>query len=104
MSLMSGGERVVTEERDGPAPGKAKRRLHRWVIGVAIVLGLLYFVGPLMVAPFLRDKLQTMVSSHLNARLAMGRLGYHFPYGVTLHDAALIARDERGQDIDLLRV
>ena len=78
----------------------------RWIILgiVALLLGLLYVVGPMVAAPILRQRLQAMVSKHLNAQLAMDRLSYHFPYGLNLHNAALVAWDEKGEKIDLLRV
>lgn len=77
-----------------------------WVIlgSVAVLLGLVYLVLPMILAPILRQRLQGMVSKHLNAQLTMDRLSYHFPYGLNLHNAALIAWDETGQKIDLLRV
>src|SRR5438105_1818806 len=83
----------------------ARRRRRYWLLGtVAAVALLLYFVAPMIVAPILRDRLQRMVSAHLNAELTMDRLSYHFPYGLSAHNAALVATDERGERIDLLRV
>jgi hypothetical protein len=88
----------------GDVPRKRLRK--RWIILgiVALLLGLLYVVGPMVAEPILRQRLQAMVSKHLNAELTMDRLSYHFPYGVNLHNAALMAWDEKGEKIDLLRV
>jgi len=90
----------------GAARGRRprRRRLY-WGLGVvAGVVLLLYFVAPMVVTPILRERLQRMVSAHLNADLTMDGLSYHFPYGLSAHNAALVARDERGERVDLLRV
>jgi hypothetical protein len=71
---------------------------------LALLFLLVYFVAPRIIAPFLRERLQQMVSKHLNAELKMERLSYHFPYGVNAHNVALVAWDAHGQQIDLLRV
>src|SRR5258706_6753938 len=71
---------------------------------VALLFGLVYFGAQKIIVPFLRERLQLMVSKHLNAELKMERLSYHFPYGLTAHNAALVAWDAHGQQIDLVRV
>src|SRR5690242_19778516 len=80
------------------------RKLPRVLLALALMLGLLYFVGPWIAVPILRHKLDAMVAKNLNARLTMDGLSYDFPYGLRARNAALIAKDEKGQDIDLLRV
>jgi hypothetical protein len=74
------------------------------LLALTAILGLLYFVGPWIAAPILRHKLEAMVAKSLNARLTMDGLSYDFPYGLRARNAALIAKDERGQDVDLIRV
>ncbi len=81
-----------------------RRRILKFLIGLGIVLVLVCLVGPRIIAPVLRHRLEKMVSDSLNARLTMDQLDYEFPYGVRAHNAALIAKDETGRDIDLLRV
>jgi hypothetical protein len=81
------------------------RRTKYWALGtVALLFLLVYFVAPRIIAPFLRERLQQMVSKHLNAQLKMERLSYHFPYGLNAHNVALVAWDANGRPIDLLRV
>ena len=72
-----------------------------WI--TAGVLGVLYVFGPMIAAPFIQDRLQRMVSDHLWAELRIGKLSYHFPFGVRARDAVLIARDGRGNNVDLIR-
>jgi hypothetical protein len=80
-------------------------RMKYWALGtVALLFLLVYFVAPRIIAPVLRERLQQMVSKHLNAELKMDRLSYHFPYGLNAHNVALVAWDAHGQPIDLLRV
>lgn len=85
-------------------PKKPRRWLRRLIWGTLIVLGLVYLVGPRLAAPFVRDRLQKMVSERLNAELTMERLSYDFPYGVVARNAALVAKDAQGNPVDLLRV
>src|SRR5439155_259190 len=77
----------------------------RWVLGTfALLLAGVYFLGPTLLAPILQRRLAAMVSEHLNAELAMDGLTYDFPYGLRAKNAALITRDEHGQNVDLVRV
>src|ERR1043166_5467457 len=85
-------------------PKTRTRKLARVLLALAALLALLYFVGPWIAAPILRHKLEAMVAKNLNARLTMDGLSYDFPYGLRARNAALIVRDERGQDVDLIRV
>ena len=64
----------------------------------------LWLFGPKIMAPIIRHRLENMVSDNLNARLTMDSLTYQFPYGVRAHNAAIVAKDEKGQEIDLLHV
>ncbi|HEY0009502.1 MAG TPA: AsmA family protein [Tepidisphaeraceae bacterium] len=60
------------------------------LIGVVVGIGW----GGLIVHDLLRDKLQMMVSDHLNGRLDLGTIEYTFPYGVRVNDVALMADDD----------
>lgn len=82
-----------------------RRRLRIfWVLAIAVVLlGSLYLVATLSMAPFVRGKLQQLVSDHLHARLEMAELRYRFPYGVTVRDASFKTDQEQG-NVELLRV
>lgn len=81
-----------------------RRRIRKVLIGIAVVLCLVIFLGPRVMAPILRQRLEKMVADSLNARLTMDQLSYEFPYGVRAKNAALVAKDENGKDTDLLRV
>jgi hypothetical protein len=70
-------------------------------VGLGLVI-LLWQVGPMAAAPFVRAKLQSMIAEQLNAELVMGRLAYHFPYGVSVSDARLVATDPDGAPVNLL--
>jgi hypothetical protein len=81
------------------------RRRLKWP---AIVLGglgvVLYLIVPLVATPMIRDRLQKMISTQLNAELKMGNVTYLFPYGVTVSDAVLVGKDERGEAVELLKI
>jgi hypothetical protein len=71
--------------------------------GVAVgLLILIWQIVPMAAAPYVRAKLQAMIAEQLNAELTMGRLAYHFPYGVSVSDARLIATDPQGAPVNLL--
>src|SRR5437879_2765063 len=91
---------AATGEAHPPRPGR--RRLVRWLLGVALALVLAYFGGGLLVSPILERRLQAMVASHLNADLHIGHLSYHFPYGVTVSDASLVSRGS-GEPVELFK-
>jgi hypothetical protein len=57
---------------------------------------------PKMATPWVRAKLQAMVSDQLNAQLSLDRLEYLFPYGVRVHNAKLVAHDPKGRTFNLL--
>jgi hypothetical protein len=96
---------VKSSPSTGAAAGLRRRRRRFWILGlIAMVVGVIYFAAPMIIAPILQRRLQAMVSKHLNAELTMKRLTYHFPYGLNAHDVALTAWDNMGQKIDLLRV
>src|SRR5437899_3852618 len=50
-----------------------------------------------IVTPMIRIRLQKQISTQLNADLHMGGVYYWFPYGVTVSDAVLVAKDEQGR-------
>jgi hypothetical protein len=81
-----------------------RRRRIFWVLAIAVVLlGSLYLIATLSMAPFVRGKLQQLVSDHLHARLEIAELRYRFPYGVTVRDASFRTDEEQG-NVELLRV
>lgn len=95
---------MALRQKERPLTPTRRRRILKFFIGLGVLLVLACLVGPRVVAPFLRHRLEKMVADNLNARLTMDSLVYEFPYGVRAHNAALIAKDETGRDIDLLRV
>ena len=67
-----------------------QRNSRRWLyFGVfLIVLTGVYFAACALVAEVIGRRLQEMVGTNLNAALTIGRVRYHFPYGVTVTDAS----------------
>lgn len=95
---------MALRQKERPLTPIRRRRIFKFLIGLGVLLAILRLVGPRVMAPILRHRLEKMVSDSLNARLTMDRLDYEFPYGVRAHNAVLIAKDETGGDVDLLRV
>jgi hypothetical protein len=99
-------------EKRFAAPGAVtpRRRWRGWrilrqsLLVLLVFVALVVLVGPRIAAPILRQRLQDMVSKSLNAQLTMDGLSYDFPYGLRARNPALVATDERGNRIDLLRV
>lgn len=84
-----------------------KRRRHRVLLGVLLVLVLAWFVVPQVFVPTIRAKLQGMIGGHLDARLEIGRLMYAPPLGVRARDVRLIGGSNAGPDYagtELLKV
>ena len=85
-----------------------KPRWRRWLkwplIVFALLLVIVYGVLPLIVTPLIRNRLQKQLSTQLNADLQMGGVYYWFPYGVSISDAVLVARDQQGEAIRLLKI
>ena len=95
-------EELTTDPQPAPPP---KHRKRWWIVGGLLALPLLvYLIGPRLAAPFVRAKLQGMISRELNASLTMDDLAYDFPYGVRARNAALVAKDTAGNNVDLIRV
>lgn len=71
-----------------------KRGLRILSLSVILILVGLVAIGWYASGPFIhriiQAKLQEMVSDHLNAKLEMGRIQYDYPFGVTVHDVALV--------------
>src|SRR5687768_8777099 len=90
------------------AENRKFRWWRRWMKWPLIVLGvlvfLLYVVLPMIITPMIRNRLQRQLSSQLNADLQMGWVYYWFPYGVTVSDAVLVAKDQQGEPIRLLKI
>lgn len=86
---------------------RPKRRHKRWLIlagAIIALLGVLWFLLPLIVAPILRAKLQAGVLEHLDADLELSRLSYSFPYTIRVTDARVKARGAKPDDANLLHI
>lgn len=81
-------------------PQRSKNRLLKWfgIVATTIVILLVvagvgvWYWGGAYAQRIIHDKLQHIVSGHLNARLDMGEIAYVYPYGVTVKSVALIAK------------
>src|SRR2546421_5410748 len=89
-------------------PDKRKSRWPRrlkWPgIIVAVLALIIYVILPQIITPMIRARLQKQISTQLNADLQMGSVYYWFPYGVSVGDAVLVAKDEQGQRVELLKI
>ena len=99
----------MTDPSSNPPPNpQMKPRRRRWLkwtlLTLASVVAALYLLVPLIAAPILRSKLESMVDSQLNARLDMRRVIYVFPYGLRVSDAKLITPAPDGTDLQLLHI
>jgi hypothetical protein len=88
---------------------RPRRRLHwclraiRTIVLLAILLIVaLYFTGEQIAQRILAEKLQELVSQQLNARLAIGKLKYQFPYTVSVNDVSLVTAAPEGGDLTLM--
>src|SRR6266487_2869909 len=81
-----------------------KRRLKWPGIIVAVLAVIIYVILPQIITPMIRSRLQKQISTQLNADLQMGSVYYWFPYGVSVSDAVLVAKDEQGQRVELLKI
>jgi hypothetical protein len=82
---------------------RGKRTL-RLAIAIVIAVLLVWFVGPLAVAPILRHKLQSLVEDHLHATLHIGHLAYAPPYSLRVTGAKLVSAASTGNGMDVLDV
>ncbi len=89
-------------------PPTTRSRWRRWplriLVAIVVLFLLLLWLGPIAARPMVRNKLQAMVSSQLNAELRIGSLRYSFPYGVDVTDAGLVAKDDAGKPVELLTI
>src|ERR1051325_4949398 len=87
---------------------RQKSRWRRWLkwplIVFALLLVIVYVILPLIITPIIRNRLQKQLSSQLDVDLQMGRVYYWFPYGVSVSDAVLVAKDQQGEPIRLLKI
>src|SRR3954468_11689967 len=84
-----------------------RRRAHRVLIGVLLLLVAAWFVVPQLFVPKIRAKLQGMIAGHMDARLQIGRLMYAPPFGVRARDVRLIGGGSAGSEyagLELLKV
>src|SRR5256885_11948750 len=73
-----------------------RRRAHRLLVGVLLLLVAAWFVVPQLFVPTIRAKLQGMIAGHLDARLEIGRLMYAPPFCVRARDVRLIGGSGTG--------
>jgi hypothetical protein len=93
-------------EATATPPTRRKRKRGRGTATLVLLVSLLGVcaVAPRVAEPMIRAKLQSMLSRHFDAQLTMDDLSYEFPYGVRVYNAALVAKDHDGKDVDLVRV
>src|SRR6266568_8274388 len=90
---------------DMPQNRKSRWRRLKWpAIVVALLIVAVYLILPQIVTPMIRSRLQKQISTQLNAELRMGGVYYWFPYGVSVSDAQLVAKDAQGQSVELLNI
>jgi hypothetical protein len=89
-----------------PDPPRRRGRRKGAIVLVSLLVCIvsLCALAPHIAKPLIRTKLQSMVSKHLDARLTIGDLSYEFPWGVRAKNIALVAKDQSGQPVDLLRL
>ncbi len=83
------------------------RRGRRWLrllATLAIVGVALWLAAPRLTDWLVRVRLQTLIAQQLDARLDIGKLIYHAPYGVMVTDASLVTTGPDGQPLELLRM
>jgi hypothetical protein len=84
-----------------------RRRAHRVLVVVLVVLVVAWFLVPQLFVPTIRAKLQGMIGGHMDARLQIGRLMYAPPFGVRARDVRLIGGGSAGSEyagLELLKV
>ncbi len=82
---------------------RTRRRL-RILAGLLLVGPILLLLAPTIAGRLVRWRLQAMVSGQLDARLNIGGLVYHAPYGVSVTDASLVTKGPDGAPLELLRM
>lgn len=81
--------------------------LKRWLIIGATILAVVILAGIALsrtASPLLREKLQSLARTHLDATLEMADLSYRFPYTIRLRDARLTSNDQRSDGFRTLAV
>src|SRR5437868_5555962 len=84
-----------------------RRRAHRVLVAVLLLLVAAWFVVPQLFVPMIRAKLQGMIAGHLDARLEIGRLMYAPPFGIRARDVRLLGGPSAGAEnagLELLKV
>jgi hypothetical protein len=84
-----------------------RRRRHRVLVGVLLLMVVAWFVVPQLFVPMIRAKLQGMIAGHLDAKLHIGRLMYAPPFGGRARDVRLIGGGSAGAEnagTELLKV
>jgi uncharacterized protein involved in outer membrane biogenesis len=80
------------------------RRVKSIFAGIAIAAVVLFFVTPPLLRHIVRQRLQELVASRLNAHLEIGDLIYRYPYGVDVSNATLVTQSPDGQALTLLEI
>lgn len=84
-----------------------KRRGRRWLrlLTALVIVGVaLWLMAPRLTDWLVRVRLQALIAQQLDARLDIGKLVYHAPYGVTVTDASLVTTGPDGRPLELLRM
>src|SRR4030095_494387 len=89
---------------DKPRRGRWRRPLAIAIVLLAAFVLALVLAGPSLLRPLLRHRLQQMVSAQLNAELQIDHLAYHFPYGIEISGATLVANGPDGKPLALVRI
>ncbi|MBC7783589.1 MAG: AsmA family protein [Burkholderiales bacterium] len=72
-----------------------------FLVGAAVCAALAWRYGGAYAQDTIREKLQEIVSGHLNARLEMGAITYKYPMGVVARDVTLISTSPGEAEIAL---
>src|ERR1700710_2394488 len=70
-----------SDSSSAPPPGRKRHWLKRMLLGIVGLLGLICLLGPRLMAPVIRHRLEAMVSKNLHARLTMDGLRDEFSSG-----------------------
>lgn len=81
-----------------------KSRLARVAIGVFAFFVIAYLIITQSAKPYLRHRIEVIVSKRMNAKLSIGSISYLPPYGVRVDDAQLIGPGPQGVPSDLLDI
>src|SRR4051812_4387023 len=81
-----------------------KRRSLRLLLALLLILFAAWFGVSRVAAPKIRAKLQAMISSQLDAQLAIDDISYTPPYGVRARGVHLVTNDPKHGYVELLKI